>query len=71
MDKKNKAILDQVCHQRNREANAVAALCGEIAAIEEAWQARWNDPLALKARLVELNPEESRPGGPGTPQAAD
>jgi hypothetical protein len=31
MDKKTEATINQLCHQRNREADAVAQLCGEIA----------------------------------------
>jgi hypothetical protein len=53
-DKKTEAILNQVCHQRNREADAVAQLCGEIAANEEAWQAKWGDVEQVRARLAEL-----------------
>jgi hypothetical protein len=55
MGPKHRAILNQVCHQRNREADAVAQLCGEIAANEEAWQAKWNDPEQVRAQLAKLD----------------
>jgi hypothetical protein len=55
MDKKTEATINQLCHQRNREADAVARLCGEIAANEEAWQAKWNDPEQVRAQLAKLD----------------
>jgi uncharacterized protein YceH (UPF0502 family) len=56
MDKKTEATINQLCHQRNREADAVAQLCGEIAERDE-------EIAELKARLAEL---EAGPAAPGT-----
>jgi hypothetical protein len=59
MDKKTEATINQLCHQRNREADAVARLCGEIAA----WQERWDDVEQVRARLAKLEgPPDPRSG---------
>lgn len=49
MDKKTQAILNELAHQRNQYADAVAMLSGEIAERDE-------KIAELQARIAELAP---------------
>lgn len=57
MDKKTEATINQLCHQRNREADAVAELCGEIAVRDERI-------AELQARVAELEADKTAAADP-------